>query len=164
MSLKSAVAFANSKMKNWLASDYGRELQGGAPLGWAPNPGRLAEIYKLFKSNGKWDLKPALTRRFGVSYPYAFGNAKTGSVRFDVLGNVDYGVMMSKFGIPEGEAIIASDSKLPGVGQSDSPDDVAIAIGYALEHKYPNGPTNRQYTDFLLKYGPAETVTKPGAP
>jgi RHS repeat-associated protein len=116
------------------------------------------ELFQQFASKGPWDLKPFLKETYNLSGSDFVGARGAGSVRADVFGNVNYGVMMSEFGVTEDNAIGAADASVSGTGVADPEDDTAVKLGYSLVKQYPGGYTSEQYLSFIVKHGVAPTV------
>jgi len=167
-----AVEIGYETMKVWLADDLSKYFLGysnKSQLNTVVNCAlslniyclmtNAEEAYKLidmrvhFKPSGPWDVKPILVHRMGLpgdSFdPTRYLNIGRGqTMYYDVIGNVQYGYMMSRFGFTQETAIRAS--KAPGSGNPDSADDVAIKIGYAMRTALGDNFTANDMYNFIL--------------
>ncbi|NTV38429.1 MAG: hypothetical protein HGA51_00505 [Demequinaceae bacterium] len=114
---------------------------------------KLMDLQKKFQPYGPWDVKPILVDRMGLpgdssdpTRDLDIGGGQT--MYYDVIGNVQYGYMMSSYGVTEKMAILAS--KASGSGNPDGSDDAAIGIGYAMHSELGDGFTARGMYDFML--------------
>ena len=114
---------------------------------------KLMDLQKKFQPYGPWDVKPILVDRMGLpgdssdpTRDLDIGGGQT--MYYDVIGNVQYGYMMSSYGVTEKMAILAS--KARGSGNPDGSDDAAIRIGYAMHSELGDGLTARGMYDFML--------------
>lgn len=112
--------------------------------------GLLTALAMLKRMNGEfcdkceWDAKVELGRVLGVQDEQSmwFDNPDGSKIRYDAYGNIQYGAMMSQFGITETNAVLAS--RGPDSGNPDPGDDIAIRLGYQLHARYPAGFTQSQ--------------------
>jgi RHS repeat-associated protein len=109
-------------------------------------------LYQRFQTNGEWDAKVDIKAKFGYEGS-EFATAANGTkVRTDVLGNVIFGAMLSKFGVNESVALSAANASGPDVGYKDSSDDAAVSLGYQMVADNPNGLSSDGYVDYILDH------------
>lgn len=110
----------------------------------------------MFPDRGPWDIKPMLRQEFGFDKmkpeDARYGlltTADGGQIFCDVLGNVQYGIMMNDFGVTAD--IAASASHTNSAGNPDTQDDVLINLGYEFRQNHPGDFTSGDLYAFLTR-------------
>lgn len=126
----------------------------GAALDYLKQHGWVAfaggEIFlEKFKTWGDWDMKRYLDEEYHPA-PGAFDlrDEQGRDVRSDVFGNVNYGIMLGLWGVDLETALKGANSgNAAGVNAGvnhDELDDRAVAFGFELYKKYPNGTLTKE--------------------
>jgi hypothetical protein len=116
--------------------------------GWIALKGGQTMLDK-FETGGEWDLKRYLADEYGYgSGAFHLYDDEGRITRSDVFGNINYGAMLAHWDVDLDMALKGANSGSRGgvnAGVNDELDDRAVAFGYELYKKYPNGLTQEQY-------------------
>jgi RHS repeat-associated protein len=110
-------------------------------------------LHAQFPSGGPWDAKRVLREELNLpgdgDRPNKILEGDGIEMYYDVLGNVAYGIMMSRFNIAEQNAIDASN--IGGdAGIADANDDPLISLGYQFAAEHPGDFTADDLYGFLM--------------
>ncbi|WP_434318493.1 polymorphic toxin type 44 domain-containing protein [Leifsonia sp. P73] len=106
-----------------------------------------------FPTGEEWDMKRYLAEEYDLTLQsgYFYLHDDQGRVvRSDVFGNLNYGAMLAHWGVELETALKGANLDDEDIGASvgvthDDLDDRAVAFGYELYGKYPNGLTKDEY-------------------
>lgn len=122
-------------------------LAGPKAFGTAVGGGLVFE--EKFPTGAEWDMKVYLADEYDYDAGYFYLHDDRGRVvRSDVFGNVVFGIMLADWDVGVETAIRGANSDdALGVdaGRTDDLDDRAVAFGYELHGKYPNGFSQEQF-------------------
>ena len=109
----------------------------------------------MFPDKGAWDVKVPLGEHFGFdksdpetdpSWGY-LSMSNGGGMFYDVIGNFQYGVMMSDFGVSQDVALSAS--HVSSAGNPDPQDDAVVRLGYEFRGLHPDDFNSQDMYSFL---------------
>lgn len=110
------------------------------------------KMYENFRTGEVWDMKVYLTEAYGRKWEdgaFMLTDGAGHTVRSDVFGNVNYGAMLARWGVDLDTALRGANAGGETGMNNDNLDDRAVEFGYELYLKYPEGMTEKQYSEEL---------------